>query len=136
MAGLESIHQTFANVVPKKPSKDGVRTDFPHDGLVGFAGTEPNQTQLKGMPFFQSLCNQGQVDKCRFGMALGTGDKGRQILRGTDFDPFDGNLSTAPLWQGKQWIVEADLVVNGSLALQQQLMFLDSGTANVSQCTR
>lgn len=67
MAGLESRNQTLANVIRTRPGRKGVLTRFPHDGLVGFAGTSANETQPSGIPFLQNLCDQGQVEECRFG---------------------------------------------------------------------
>ena len=131
MHGLVAHNQTFANVVKTKPPNNGTITQFPHQGIVGFAGTKPNETQLNGLPFFQSLCNQGQVKECRFGLAYGTSGKGSQILGGVDQQLIEGKLSTAPLEQDSEWLLKGSVTINGTAVEKSQNIILDSGTANV-----
>lgn len=100
------------------------------DGLIGFAGTDqPNETT-----FFESLCDQGSVQECRFGLALWDDGIGTQILGGVDRSRFAGPLSVAPVQyfdSAKAWILSSDVVIDGDVLFQNVTVLMDSGTANI-----
>ncbi|PYH40692.1 uncharacterized protein BP01DRAFT_395649 [Aspergillus saccharolyticus JOP 1030-1] len=52
---------------------------IPGDGIVGFAGGEVAQFPHGAPPFFHSLCLQGLVSSCRFGIVLGSHSTGTQV---------------------------------------------------------
>lgn len=110
---------------------------FPHQGIVGFGGVKADQTQLGGVPFFQSLCNLGVVDECRFGLAYGTAGTGKQILGGVDASLFDGALheSAIDTSTGYTVTINGDLVYETPQGIverfENQSILLDSGTSNV-----
>ena len=128
--GLVAENQTFGDVYATPPPNNGTITQFPHDGLVGFAGVTPNETQLGGRPFFQTLCDQGRVEECRFGLAFGTEGVGKQIFGGVNSSLFAGKLETAAVQ--KQWLVNGSAIA-GKEVISNQRIILDSGTANVSR---
>ena len=133
-AGLVAHNQTLANVISTPPPNNATITKFPHQGLVGFGGTKANETQLGGVPFFQTLCNQGFVDECRFGLALGTSGRGQQILGGVDGGLFEGHLVSAPWVHGEPEVIQGGLIidgVNGTVVRGNQTFIFDSGTANI-----
>ena len=100
---------------------------------MGFAGTSPGNTfTLGGDPFFHNLCNQSQVEECRFGLAFGTSGEGKQILGGVDHSLFKGDLTSVPLSLDEQWYIPGALTANGKTIFENQTMFTDSGTINVS----
>jgi len=129
-AGLVARNQTLANVVATTPPNNGTITQFPHQGIVGFSVPPNNRTQTGGKPFFRTLCDQGSVRECRFGLAYGIEGTGTQVLGGIDRRLIDGNLETAPT--NAVWEIQANVAVNGSSALSNQTVLFDSGTANVS----
>jgi hypothetical protein len=115
-------------VIPTTPPNNGTITEFPHDGLVGFGGTFANETQLGGVPFFQTLCNQGVVDQCRYGIAFGTNGTGVQVLGGVDKHLVEGDFVDVDASDTPT----GSVVAGGKKVLTDQLLVFDSGTANVS----
>jgi hypothetical protein len=106
-------------------SQDG--SALPHDGIAGFSGQiVPGFNQT---PFFHTLCNEGHVAECRFGFALESNATGKQILGGVDRSLFQGELSVTPIIQ--EWFLLGDIAVNDKILLQDALIELDSGTANI-----
>ncbi|KAF7549998.1 hypothetical protein G7046_g8156 [Stylonectria norvegica] len=111
LAGLKAVGQRIGSIIATPPPNSAIITQFPHQGIVGLAGSTATQTPLRGVPFFQTLCNQGQVEECRFGLAFGTKGHGRQIFGGVDHrGGIDANLTE---YTGVQ-----------------EIMF-DSGTSNI-----
>jgi cathepsin D len=115
-------------VVSTPPPNNGTITEFPHQGLVGFGGTAADQTQLGGTPFFQNLCDQKVVDQCRYGLAFGTNGTGVQVLGGVDEHLVSGSFVYSDVSSNLLGSVVAD----GKTILTDQIIILDSGTANVS----
>jgi hypothetical protein len=70
---------------------------FPNDGLVGFAGI--SSSAINSSSWFQYLCDQGQVQECRFGIAYQTDDTGIQYFGYVDEERFEGLLSVGPVPQ-------------------------------------
>jgi hypothetical protein len=134
-AGLTAHNQTFAEVKKTRPPNAGTITQFRHPGLAGFAGTKADQTQLGGVPFFQTLCNQGVVNECRFGLAFGISGMGKQILGGVDKTLFTSELSEAPFESKKSNLVHGSIVYQNSkeeqATLKDQFFVFDSGTSNI-----
>ena len=126
-AGLTSKKQTFGNINPTPQPNNSTITQFPHQGLVGFAGID--SSEIGATPFFTNLCNQNAVSACRFGLALGTDNTGSQYLGELDSSQFAGALTTAPILD--QWELPGDVSVAGKTITTNQTIILDSGTANV-----
>ncbi|OOF94901.1 hypothetical protein ASPCADRAFT_208555 [Aspergillus carbonarius ITEM 5010] len=103
---------------------------IPGDGIVGFAGVEVAQFPNGAPPFFHSLCNQGQVSSCRFGLALGKNETGVQVLGELDSSLFQGNLTSTSVIQ--EWVFFADLALENTIIASDILVELDSGTATVT----
>lgn len=130
-SGLVAKNQTLGNVIPKPAPNNGTITQFPHDGIVGYALSPPAGTQLGGTPFFQQLCDQGAVRSCRFGLAFGTDGTGTQVLGGLDRTLYQGELATAG--SNVNWMLRGSVAINNTTVVQQNVpILLDSGTANVS----
>ncbi|KAF4629757.1 hypothetical protein G7Y89_g8385 [Cudoniella acicularis] len=102
---------------------------LPGDGIVGFSG--PRFTQFPGnsTSFFQSLCTQGQVTDCRFGLALHNGSVGSLILGELDTTMYTGSLTVAPILTG--WALTGDLAINGNVIARDLTIELDSGTGTI-----
>lgn len=107
-------------------------TSFPHQGLVGFAGIE--SSALNSTSWFQSLCSQGSLDCCRFGLAFETDDTGVQYFGKVEHDRFQGPLSVAPLYGygrpqgGLLWYLFGDIAANGKVIERDAAIVTDSGT--------
>lgn len=100
---------------------------IPADGIVGFAGLEVSAFH-GASPFFHSLCEQGEVSPCRFGITLGNG-KGTQVLGALDETLFKGELSTTSIIQ--EWALYADIALDGNIIKEDALVEFDTGTATV-----
>lgn len=131
VGSLTATNQSMGTVIKvPQPNPDTI-TQFPGQGIVGLLGTSVDDSSVGGIPFFQQLCNEGQVDECRFGLGLETSGTGSMTLGGVDRALVSGDMATAPI-SGQQWIIEGGLP-SGILDVGvQQSMFLDSGTSNVS----
>ncbi|OLN85417.1 Gastricsin [Colletotrichum chlorophyti] len=119
--------QTFASVKPTSPPDNNTLTAFPHDGLAGFRGR--NVSRLHATPFFHQLCEQGTVRECRFGLALKSDGTGVQLLGQVDETLASGPFAKATI--KTEWAVRGDVRVRGQAVAQNQVLILDSGTANV-----
>jgi cathepsin D len=102
---------------------------FPNDGLVGFAG--PDSSALNATSWFQSLCSQGTLDACRFGLAFETDNTGVQYFGKVEANRFDGKLSVAPLFNGEQWTLFGDVAFNGTVIEKDVMIVTDSGTTTI-----
>ena len=72
-------NQSFG-VLPENPPKYDL-PPFPGDGIMGMSvGTDFTAGSSPG--WFVNLCDQGQVEEQRFGMALGTQGKGNFVFGG------------------------------------------------------
>lgn len=113
-----------------QPNNDTI-TKFPGQGIIGLLGESADDSSFGGTPFFQHLCDEGQVDECRFGLGLETSGTGSLSLGGVDRSLLSGDMATAPIY-GQQWIIQGGLPLDILDVGVQQSMFLDSGTSNVS----
>ncbi|KAH8682827.1 aspartic peptidase domain-containing protein [Tricladium varicosporioides] len=102
---------------------------FPGDGIVGFSGPMFNQFPNNATSFFQTLCTQGKVSECRFGMALYNESIGSLVLGKLDTSLYAGSLTVAPIITG--WVPTGDLAINGKIVARDLVIELDSGTATV-----
>ncbi|RFU79618.1 aspartic protease precursor [Trichoderma arundinaceum] len=121
-ANLTVPQQYLGSVTsPKSPPS------FPHDGLIGYAGID--SSALGEAPFFQSLCDQGSLSSCRFGLALQTDETGTLYYGSIATDRFSGDLTTVEAQD--QWIVTGDLTLNGATVRSGVSIITDSGTTVV-----
>ncbi|KAK5992341.1 Aspartic protease [Cladobotryum mycophilum] len=97
---------------------------FPHDGLIGYAGIDGSA--LGKTPFFQSLCDQGSLSSCRFGLALKSDQTGTLYYGSVATDRFSGNLTSVS--SREEWTVTGDVTLNGSTVLRSVSIITDSGT--------
>ncbi|KAI0470051.1 aspartic peptidase domain-containing protein [Xylariaceae sp. FL0804] len=111
-AGLTVENQPFLNIhnsTPPPNSAPGTITTVAHDGIVGFY-SNPYVTLGESVgpsTFFDNLCNQSQVEECRFGLALGTDGTGLMPLGRLDSALYRDDLSSQPLTAGwEQWVVQ------------------------------
>lgn len=95
---------------------------------MGFAGLEVSSFH-GAPPFFHSLCDQGQVFPCRFGITLGENGKGNLFLGALDQSVFKGELRTTSIIQ--EWALYADIALDGKIIKKDALVELDTGTATV-----
>lgn len=101
---------------------------IPADGIVGFAGLEVSSFH-GAPPFFHSMCEQGAVSPCRFGITFRNNGKGTQVLGALDKSLFKGELSTTSIIQ--EWALYADITLDGRIMKKDALIELDTGTATV-----
>jgi hypothetical protein len=101
---------------------------IPADGIVGFAGLEVSSFH-GAAPFFHSLCQQGKVDDCRFGITLWENEKGTLVLGALDESLFKGELTTTTLIQ--EWALYADITLDNKIITTNAPVELDTGTATV-----
>ncbi|KAK1254824.1 hypothetical protein MKX08_008819 [Trichoderma sp. CBMAI-0020] len=127
---LTATNQSIGTVIQvPQPNPDTI-TQFPGQGIIGLLGTSADDSSVGGTPFFQHLCDEGQVDECRFGLGLETSGTGSLTLGGVDRPLLSGGMATAPI-SGQQWIIEGGLPSDMLDVGVQQSMFLDSGTSNI-----
>jgi hypothetical protein len=108
----------------------GNSTLIPASGIVGFSGPLFKQFPGNVTSFFQTLCDQGQVDECRFGLALNANRTGTQVLGGLDTSLYLGPLAVTPTLTG--WVNFGDVSVNGSVVATDLEIQMDSGTTDIS----
>lgn len=121
-AGLNVYNQELGVI-----SDPDASIQFPHDGLIGFAG--PYLSAFNGTPWFQNLCDQQKVPECRFGLAFNTDGTGTQILGFLDQSRFPGSLTVAPLID--EWVLYGDVALNGKVIEPNRNLFTDSGTTTI-----
>lgn len=126
-----ATNQSIGTVVKTPQPNPDIITQFPGQGIIGLVGKSADDSSFGGTPFFQHLCDEGQVDECRFGLGLETSGTGSLSLGGVDRTLLSGDMATAPL-DGQQWIIQGGLPSDILDVGVQQSMFLDSGTSNVS----
>lgn len=105
------------------------KTGIPHDGIVGFG---PASTEFPGRnatAFVDSLCRDGDLSECRFGLALNSNKTGSLILGETEPSLYKNDLSVVP--SSESWTVKADIYVDGSISHSDIAALLDSGTATI-----
>ncbi|KUJ16902.1 acid protease [Mollisia scopiformis] len=103
---------------------------IPSDGIVGFAGKMFWQFPDNSTSFMQTLCTQGKVSECRFGLALANENNGSLIMGQLDTDMYTGDLAVGPIYQ-TGWATKMDLAVNGTIVTRDISVELDSGTATI-----
>lgn len=84
---------------------------------------------MNSSPFFQSLCNQGTLTSCRFGLSLRTNGTGTLHYGAVVTGDFSGSLVTVPT--AGEWGVNGDITVNGKVVTQGASIITDSGTTVV-----
>lgn len=104
-------------------------SQLPNAGIVGFSDKRFSGFPDNSTSFFQSLCTQGQVEECRFGLALENVVRGSLVVGELDATQFDGNLTVSPIVAG--WIIGGDIAVSGTVVERDALIELDSGTATI-----
>jgi cathepsin D len=97
---------------------------FPHDGLMGFAGTD--ESSLSAANWFNNLCTQGTLTTCRFGLAFETDNTGVQYFGEVATDRFTGSLSVASIQD--EWQLSGDIALNGKVLIKDANIITDSGT--------
>lgn len=103
---------------------------IPGDGIVGFAGAAVAQFPNGAAPWFHTLCNDGKVTSCRFGIVLGNDGTGTQVLGELDTSLFEGDLTTTSVVQ--EWAIFADLALDGKIIKPDVPVELDTGTATIT----
>lgn len=133
VAGYTVKNQTFGTVIKTPPPDNSTITQFPGQGIVGLMGVTRSDTVTGGVPFFQHLCNRNIVPECRFGLALGTNGKGKQVVGGFDSSLFHGTPVTTPLYHRFEWVIDGGLdpALGVKQTQLQQHILLDVGTSNV-----
>jgi len=99
---------------------------FPNAGLVGFSGIY--QSAINSSSWFQHLCDEHELNECRFGIAYQTDDTGVQYFGYVDEDRFEGELSKGPVKEGFEWSTFVDLAYDGKVIVRDQWIITDSGT--------
>ncbi|KID79696.1 aspartic protease precursor, partial [Metarhizium brunneum ARSEF 3297] len=119
-ANLTVANQTLGDIQdPASPPT------FPRDGLIGYASQQGSA--LRGSPFINSLCDQGALSTCRFGLALRPNKTGELYYGTLATDTFTEPLTTVPLTQG-EWAVQGDVTVDGAAVQHGASIITDSGT--------
>jgi len=96
----------------------------PHDGLIGYAGIDGSA--LGHPSFFQSLCDQGSLSSCRFGLALRTDQTGELFYGRVATELFSGSLTSVSTID--EWIITGHVTVNGATVHDNVTIITDSGT--------
>jgi pepsin A len=122
--GAVTAHQTIGSA---QPDANGEAL-IPADGIVGFAGLEVSSFH-GASPYFHSLCEQGEVSPCQFGITLSDNKKGTLVFGALDQALFKGYLSTTSIIQ--EWALYADIALDGKIIKKDALVELDTGTATV-----
>lgn len=118
-ANLTVSHQYLGAISsPKSPPT------FPHDGLIGYAGID--SSALGQTPFFQSLCDQGTLSSCRFGLALQSDETGTLYYGSVATERFSGDLTSVSA--SDEWIVTGQVTLNGVAVRGSVSIITDSGT--------
>jgi cathepsin D len=99
---------------------------FPNDGLIGFSGIY--QSAINSTSWFQHLCDEHELQECRFGIAYQTDDTGVQYFGYVDEERFEGPLSVGPVAPGFEWSTVMDVAYDGKVIVKDQWMITDSGT--------
>jgi len=126
LVALDGTHLSISEMplgvvtVPESPPT------FPNDGLVGFAGI--SSSAINSSSWFQYLCDQGQVQQCRFGIAYRTDDTGIQYFGYVDEERFEGPLRVGAVPPGDECGIFMDVAYDGKVVVKDQFMFTDSGT--------
>jgi pepsin A len=105
------------------------QTGIPHDGIVGFG---PSSTEFPGRnatAFVETLCRDGDLSECRFGLALNSNKTGSLILGEVEPSLYENKLSVVP--SSESWTVNADIYVDGSISNSDTSVVMDSGTATI-----
>lgn len=85
-------------------------------------------------PWFHSLCDQGSLDECRFGLALETNGTGEQYLGKVEHDRLEASLSVISLFYESyyesyfEWAAFGDIAANGKIVSRDAVIQFDSGT--------
>ncbi|KAF8857221.1 acid protease [Acephala macrosclerotiorum] len=104
--------------------------DVPGDGIVDFSGSLFWQFPDNSTSFMQSLCTQGKVSECRFGLALENENTGSLILGELDTEKYTSDLTVGPIYL-TCWATIMDLALNGTVVTHDLTVELDSGTATI-----
>ncbi|TQS31975.1 hypothetical protein Golomagni_07724 [Golovinomyces magnicellulatus] len=123
------ITQLGANLTVKKQylgaiTKPTSPPTFPNDGLIGYSGI--NSAALNENPFFHSLCEQGSLSACRFGLALKPDQTGTLYYGTVATDQFAGALTSVKIKD--EWVVSGDITLKGKTVFASQTILTDSGT--------
>jgi pepsin A len=122
--GAVTAYQTIGSA---QPDANGEAL-IPADGIVGVAGLEVSSFHV-ATPLFHTLCEQGKMSPCRFGITLGNTGKGTLLLGALDQALFMGDFSTTSIIQ--EWALYADIALNGNIIKKDALVELNTGTATV-----
>ena len=127
--------QRFGVLVPGGES-------FPteRDGIIGF-GAGWTASSSNSTPFYQTLCSQGQLYQCRFGLGLATNGQGQLALGGIQ-SQYSNSLSIAPTFYrplldnttdlNYEWFLSADVAFGNKIVLPDVGIILDSGSRGIS----
>jgi pepsin A len=76
---------------------------LPISGIVEFSSQKFNGFPNNSTSFFETLCTQGQVEECRFGLGLEDDESGSLVMDELATGLFDINLTVSPILAG--WVV-------------------------------
>ncbi|SMQ53823.1 unnamed protein product [Zymoseptoria tritici ST99CH_3D7] len=128
MAGDQTGGPGFHSKIPG-PSRDQ-HAQFGDPGTVNAQEQGLMGLGMNKLSFFPTLCAQGVVDECRYGLAFGLDGTGTAILGSKDQDLYEGELSVQKT--GQDWDMTNKLMVDGTEILaESDTVVLDSGTVNV-----
>lgn len=122
--GSTTVYQTVGSAASLP---DGTNL-IPTDGIVGFSGLMVSNFE-GASPYFHSLCDQGQLDQCRFGITLGDNGTGTQVLGALDKSLFEGRLTTTEIVY--EWFMYADIALDDHIIAKNAPIELDTGTATI-----
>ena len=110
------------------------------DGIAGFgAGWASSSSNFT--PLYRTLCSQGRLYQCRFGLGLATDGQGQLALGGIQ-SQYSNSLSIAPTFyrssvdnttdQSHEWFLSADVAFGNKIVLPDVGIILDSGSRGIS----
>ncbi|KAL1937779.1 hypothetical protein VTO73DRAFT_12798 [Trametes versicolor] len=112
--------------------------DLPGDGVAGFSPpASGNEDLSSGQGLIETICAQGDLTPCQFGLALGKDRQGSFIFGEIDTSKISGDVTVLPTTKTDSWTVtnataaDAPNIVIDGTPFSPILATFDSGTPNI-----
>ncbi|KAI0629776.1 acid protease [Trametes polyzona] len=112
--------------------------DLPGDGVAGFSPPASSNDDLSnGQGLIETICQQGDLDPCQFGLVLGKDGQGSLVLGEMDESKISGQVTVLPTASHDSWtVVNASASDAPSIFVDDQpfsriFATFDNGTPNI-----